>query len=41
LRRLCRELATGRRDDALSPYSAPATADCLARLRIPDLLAAA
>jgi uncharacterized protein len=41
LRRLCRELATGRRDDGLLPYSAPATADCLARLRIPDLLAAA
>jgi rSAM/selenodomain-associated transferase 1 len=40
LRRLCRELTSGSGGD-LSPYSAPATADCLARLRIPDLLTAA
>ncbi len=40
LRRLCRELASGAVSD-LRPYNAPATADCLARLRIPDLLTAA
>jgi rSAM/selenodomain-associated transferase 1 len=40
LRRLCRELTCGAASD-LSPFEAPATADCLARLRIPDLLAAA
>jgi rSAM/selenodomain-associated transferase 1 len=40
LRRLCRELGSGAAG-GLSPYSAPATADCLSRLRILDLLAAA
>jgi rSAM/selenodomain-associated transferase 1 len=40
LRRLCRELASAAGGD-LSPYSAPATADCLARLSISDQLAAA
>jgi rSAM/selenodomain-associated transferase 1 len=40
LRRLCREL-TSRTGHELAPYHAPATAACLARLRIPDLLAAA
>jgi len=40
LRRLCRELTCGG-GGGLRPYVAPATADCLARLRIPDLLAAA
>jgi hypothetical protein len=41
LRRLCREMGSGPPAGRLFPYSAPATADCLARLRIPDLLAAA
>jgi rSAM/selenodomain-associated transferase 1 len=41
LQRLCRELVSGSTSGGLCPYSAPATADCLARLRIPDLLAAA
>jgi rSAM/selenodomain-associated transferase 1 len=41
LRRLCRELSSGQRSGGLSPYDAPATADCLARLGIFDLLAAA
>lgn len=42
LRRLCRELSSRPQggDDVCS-YSAPATAECLARLRIPELLAAA
>jgi rSAM/selenodomain-associated transferase 1 len=40
LRRLCRELTCGAAG-GLPPYAAPATADCLARLHIPDLLAAA
>jgi glycosyltransferase A (GT-A) superfamily protein (DUF2064 family) len=40
LRRLCRELTSGAAGD-LPPYNAPATADCLARLHIPDLLTAA
>lgn len=40
LRRLCRELTSGAGGD-LSSYRAPATAACLAQLRIPDVLAAA
>jgi uncharacterized protein len=40
LRRLCRELTEGSTGD-LVPYHALATADCLARLRVHDLLAAA
>jgi rSAM/selenodomain-associated transferase 1 len=41
LRRLCRELSSERQGEGVHPYPAPATADCLARLRIPELLAAA
>jgi len=41
LDRLCRELRSRRARDGHNAYRAPATADCLARLRIPDLLAAA
>jgi uncharacterized protein len=39
LHRLCRELASADRE--LSSYGAPATAECLSRLRVADLLAAA
>jgi rSAM/selenodomain-associated transferase 1 len=41
LQRLCREMGSSAPVGKLSPYGAPATADCLARLRIPELLAAA
>jgi rSAM/selenodomain-associated transferase 1 len=41
LSRLCRELSWGQAGDGVRPYHAPATAECLARLNIPDLLAAA
>jgi uncharacterized protein len=41
LRRLCGELPSASVADTTRPYSAPATADCLARLHIPELLAAA
>jgi uncharacterized protein len=41
LRRLCREIGSSTPVGSLSPYSAPATADCLARLCISDVLAAA
>jgi rSAM/selenodomain-associated transferase 1 len=41
LRRLCRELASGWPNGCLQRYRPSATADCLARLRIPELLAAA
>jgi rSAM/selenodomain-associated transferase 1 len=40
LRRLCRELASASIADATCRYGAPATAECLAHLRIPELLAA-
>jgi rSAM/selenodomain-associated transferase 1 len=40
LQRLCRELTCGAAG-RLSSFAAPATAACLARLRIPDLLATA
>ena len=40
LRRLCREL-TRRSAGDLTPYAAPATAECLMRLRVHDLMAAA
>jgi len=40
LRRLCRDLTSDSVSN-LSPFAAPATVACLARLRIPDLLAAA
>jgi hypothetical protein len=39
LRRLCRELALPRRIDGLGPFPAPATAHCIERLQIRDLLA--
>jgi rSAM/selenodomain-associated transferase 1 len=39
LHRLCRELALPRRIDGLGPFPAPATADCIERLQIRDLLA--
>ena len=41
LLRLCSELTSAPIADETRPYRAPATADCLARLRIPELLAAA
>jgi rSAM/selenodomain-associated transferase 1 len=41
LRRLCRELASGWPNGCLQCYRPLATAECLARLRIPELLAAA
>ena len=41
LRRLCDELTSASVADTTRPYNAPATADCLARLNIPELLAAA
>ena len=41
LRRLCRELASTRSPRRPSPYTARATADCIARLRIRELLSAA
>ena len=41
LRRLCSELASASVASTTRPYSAPATADCLARLRIPELVVAA
>jgi rSAM/selenodomain-associated transferase 1 len=41
LRRLCRELASGRPSGCLQGYRPSATAECLARLRVPELLAAA
>jgi hypothetical protein len=41
LRRLCRELSSPERSEGLCPYDAPATAACLARLNISELLAAA
>ena len=40
LLRLCRELASAPLADETGPYRAAATADCLVRLRIPELLAA-
>ena len=40
LLRLCGELASAPIADEIRPYRAPATADCLAQLRIPELLAA-
>jgi hypothetical protein len=39
--RRCGELASAPIDDETRAYRAPALADCLARLRIPELLAAA
>jgi rSAM/selenodomain-associated transferase 1 len=41
LRRLCGELASASVAGTTRPYRARATADCLARLRIPELLVAA
>jgi len=41
LRRLCRDLTSGRSVGGLAPYRAPATAECIARLEIRDLVAAA
>ena len=41
LLRLCRELASAPTADGLAPYPAPATADCIERLGIRDLLEAA
>jgi len=41
LRRLCDELASTAAAVTTRAYRAPATAGCLARLRIPELLAAA
>jgi rSAM/selenodomain-associated transferase 1 len=41
LRRLCRELASGWPNGCLQRYRPSATAECLARLHIPELLAAA
>jgi len=41
LRRLCVELASASVTDTTRGYSAPATTDCLARWRIPELLTAA
>jgi len=38
LRRLCRDLASPRPVEGLAPYPAPATAGCIARLQIRDLL---
>ena len=38
LARLCRELASAPPVDGLAPYPAPATAECIARLRIRELL---
>ena len=40
LRRLCVELASASVTDTTRGYSAPATTDCLARWRIPELLTA-
>jgi uncharacterized protein len=40
LRRLCRELDSPARVSCLDPYGAPATAECIERLRIRDPLAA-
>ena len=40
LRRLCRELSSPSRIDGLDPFRAPATADCIERLRIRELLTA-
>lgn len=39
LHRLCNDLISGRPVGGLVPYSAPATAECIARLRIRDRLA--
>ncbi len=41
LHRLCRDLTLGQPVAGLTPYPAPATAGCLARLQIRELLAAA
>jgi len=41
LHRLCRDLASARTSRGPSPYLARATAACIARLRIPELLSAA
>jgi uncharacterized protein len=41
LRRLCRELASGWPNGCLQGHRPSATAECLARLRIPELLATA
>ena len=38
LHRLCRELTTGRPKNGLDPFPAPATARCIARLRIAEIL---
>jgi rSAM/selenodomain-associated transferase 1 len=40
LHRLCRELTMRRQKNGLDPFPAPATARCLARLRIPEILGA-
>jgi hypothetical protein len=41
LHRLCRELASAPASRGPSPYPARATAECIARLRIAELLSAA
>ncbi len=41
LLRLCRDLASAPPADGVAPYPAPATAECIERLRIRDLLATA
>ena len=38
LHRLCRELTIGRPPNGLDPFPAPATARCIERLRIADIL---
>jgi uncharacterized protein len=38
LRRLCRELTMGRPSNGFDPFPAPATAHCIERLRIPEIL---
>jgi rSAM/selenodomain-associated transferase 1 len=38
LHRLCRELTSGRQKNGLDPFPAPATAQCIARLRIAEIL---
>ncbi len=40
LHRLCRELALGRPENGLDPFPAPATARCIARLGIAEILGA-
>jgi rSAM/selenodomain-associated transferase 1 len=40
LHRLCRELTIGRQTNGLDPFPAAATARCIARLRIPEILGA-